>query len=161
MAKPIPDGYHTLTPSLTFKDARKAIDFYKRAFGATEKAVMPGPDGRGVMHAEIQIGDSMMMLGDESAMGACKSAESVGEATASFALYVPDADASFKKAVSAGAAIDKPVQDMFWGDRAGSVKDPFGYNWWILTHKRDVSPEEMAKAAKEAMAAMAQPAGKK
>jgi len=148
MVKAIPEGYHTLTPSITMKDARRAIDFYKKAFGAKEKEVIPGPNGKGVMHAEIQIGDSMLMLGDETPESSCKSAETVGEATAAFALYVPDVDASFKQAVAAGAIMDKPVADMFWGDRCGSVKDPFGYSWWILTHKKDVPPQEMAAAAK-------------
>jgi PhnB protein len=147
MVQPIPEGYHTLTPTLAFKDARKAIEFYKRAFGAVEKDVIPGPNGKGVMHGEIRIGNSMIMLGDETPDGACPSAETVGQATASFALYVRDADQTFKNAIAAGAKVDKPMADMFWGDRAGSVNDPFGYTWWILTHVHDVSTEEMVKAA--------------
>src|SRR5258705_348458 len=143
MTNPIPIGYHTLTPSIAFKDTRRAIDFYKRAFGAKEKEVVPGAFGKGVMHAEIWFGDSIMMMGDETRDGSCKSAETVGAATAAFALYGPDAEVSFKQAVSAGAKVDRPMADMFWGDRAGSVKDPFGHTWWILTHKRDVSPEEL------------------
>ncbi len=147
MVKPIPDGYHTLTPSITMRDARRAIDFYKKAFDAVEISAVPGPNGKGVMHAEIKIGDSMLMLGDESAVAACKSAETVGTATAAFALYVPSVDSLFKQAVDAGATIDNPVTDMFWGDRAGSVTDPFGYTWWIMTHTRDVPAQEIAAAA--------------
>ena len=154
MIKAIPEGYHTLTPSIIVKDARRAIDFYKRALGAKEKMVMPSPDGKGIMHAEIVIGDSPIMLGEESPQCSAKSAETLGSSPVTFFLYVRDADASFAQAVSTGATVTMPVEDMFWGDRCGNLKDPFGYNWMIATHTRDVSKEEIAKGAAEfAMAA--------
>ena len=124
-----PPGYHTLTPSLMLKDARKAIDFYRRAFGAEEIDVMAGPDGR-VMHAELRIGDSMFMMGEENpAWAAFKSAETLGGSPISLHLYFPDADAAFKRALDAGAKVEMPVDDMFWGDRYGQLKDPFGVLW--------------------------------
>jgi PhnB protein len=150
MIKPIPDGFHTITPTFMFKDTRKAIAFYKKAFGATEKFLMPGPDGKGVMHAQIQIGDSNIMMGDEHPQPDCKSAETLGASPIGMYLYVKDVDAAFKKALAAGGAVRMPVQDMFWGDRMGCVKDPFGYSWTLATHVADVSPEEMARGA-EAM----------
>jgi len=149
MVKAIPEGYHTITPHFTVKDARKAIDFYKRAFGAKEKFVMPGPGGRGVMHAELEIADSPFMLNDESPQNPCKSAETLGNSPVSFYLYVPDADAAFNKAKAAGGRAKMPVADMFWGDRMGSIEDPFGYTWSIATHKKDISPAEMGNAAEE------------
>ena len=149
MIKAIPDGYHTLTPALVFKDARKAIDFYKRALGAREKMVMPGPDGKGIMHAELLIGDSPFMLGEESPHCPSKSAETLGESPVTFLVYVKDVDAAFDQAVAAGATVTQPVQEMFWGDRAGNVKDPFGYTWMIATHTRDLSKEEIAQGARE------------
>lgn len=152
MTKPIPDGYHSLSPCVSFKNARKAIDFYKKIFGATERMVMPGPDGRGVMHAEIQIGDSIFMMGDENPQRNNKSAESLGISPVSFFLYVTDVDASFKKAVEEGCSEEMPLQDMFWGDRAGTVKDPFGYVWMIATHKKDLTPEEIKTGAEAAFA---------
>ena len=149
MIKAIPEGYHTLTPSIIVKDARKAIEFYKRALNAREKFVMAGPEGKGIMHAEILIGDSPFMLGEESAQCSSKSAETLGSCPVTFCLYVKDSDASFQQAVDAGAIVVMPVEDMFWGDRSGSVKDPFGYNWMIMTHKRDLSKEEIAQGARE------------
>jgi PhnB protein len=151
--KPIPEGFHTLTPSIVFKDTRKAIEFYKKALGARERMAMPGPDGKGIMHAEIQISDSIVMMNDE--MPQCTSAQTLGGSPVSFFLYVPDADASFKKAVDAGATVMMPMQDAFWGDRWGMVTDPFGHTWSFATHKRDLAPEEMRKAAQEACAQMA------
>jgi uncharacterized glyoxalase superfamily protein PhnB len=153
--KPVPDGYHTLTPMVVFKDARKAIEFYKKALGAKERMCMPGPDGKGVMHAEIQVGDSIIMLGEEMPQQNCKSAQSFGGSPVSFYLYVPDADAAFKKAVDSGASIQMPLQDAFWGDRWGCVTDPFGHTWSLATHKRDIGPEEMKKASAAACAEMA------
>ena len=150
MTKPIPEGYHTITPMFVLKNSRKAIEFYKKAFGATEKHVMPGPDGKGVMHAEIKIGDSTIMLGDENPECTNKSAETMGGSPISLYLYVKDVDAAFQRAVSAGGTSRMPVQDMFWGDRVGSLQDPFGYSWTLATHVADVSPEEMARGA-EAM----------
>lgn len=150
MTKPIPDGYHAISPMLVAKDARKAIDFYKKAFDAKEKFVMPGPNGQGVMHAELQIGDSVFMMGDENPQRNRKSAETLGSSPVSFYLYVKNVDASFKNAVDAGATVEMPLQDMFWGDRAGTVKDPFGYTWMIATHTKDLTPEEIKKGAETA-----------
>ena len=149
MIKAIPEGYHSLTPTIVVKDARKAIDFYKRALGAKEKSVMPGPDGKGVMHAEILIGDSPFMLGEESPHCPSKSAETLGDSPVTFYLYVRDVDATFQQAVAAGANVTHPVEEMFWGDRTGNVKDPFGYTWMIATHTRDLSREEIAQGARE------------
>ena len=150
MTKPIPEGYHTVTPMFVFKNSLKAIEFYKKAFGATEKHVMPGPDGKGVMHAEIKIGDSSIMLGDESPGCTNKSAETQGGSPISLYLYVKDVDAAFERAVAAGGKPHMPVQDMFWGDRIGAIHDPFGYSWTLATHVADFTPEEMARGA-EAM----------
>lgn len=148
MAKAIPEGFNSVTPMLTLKDASKAIEFYKRAFGATEKYSVPGPDGKGVMHAEIQIGNSIIMLGEENPGQPCKSAETMGCSPVSFYIYVEKADQLFQKAIEAGAQGKMPVQEMFWGDRVGTVQDPFGYNWWLATHIKDVSPQEMQEGAK-------------
>jgi len=147
MSKPIPEGFHSVTPMFMFKDCRKAIDFYKAAFGAQERHAMPGPGGQGVMHAEVQVGDSIIMMGDENLQETCKSAESMGGSPISFYLYVENVDASFRRAVEAGATVRMEVQEMFWGDRAGSVQDPFGYNWMLATHTRDPSPEEIREGA--------------
>jgi PhnB protein len=150
--KPTPSGYHTITPYLSVKDAAKAIEFYKRAFGAEETVRMPGPDG-GVMHAEIRIGDSIIMLGDESPMGGCKSPQSLGGTTMGLHIYVKDVDAAFKKAVAAGAKVSMPLMDMFWGDRYGKLTDPFGHEWSIATHTKDLTPDEIERGAAEAMKA--------
>lgn len=154
MIKPIPEGFHSVTPIFVFKDSRQAIEFYKRAFGAKELFAMPGPDGKGVMHAEVQIGDSIIMMGDENPQQACKSAETLGGSPISVYLYVENADAAFGRAIEAGATSQMPVADMFWGDRIGSVQDPFGYNWMIATHTKDLTQEEMAKGAQAACAKM-------
>ena len=153
MAKPIPEGYRAVTPSLTFKDSQKAIDFYKKAFGAKILDLFPSPVGTGIMHATIQIGDSILMMGDENP--GCKSAETLGGSPVSLYLYVPDVDAAFKQAVAAGAAATMPVAEMFWGDRAGHLKDPFGYSWMIATHTRDLSKEEIRKGGEAFFAQMA------
>lgn len=151
MIKHVPDGYHTLTPALVFKDARKAIAFYKRAFGAEEKLLLPTPEGR-VMHAELSIGDSRFMLGEESpAFPQHLSAESLRGSPVSLNLYVPDAEAAFKKAVAAGAKGLQAPLDAFWGDRYAKVEDPFGYTWGLLTHVKDVSPDEMKRGALDFM----------
>jgi PhnB protein len=155
MAKPIPEGFHAITPTLVFKDARKAITFYQEAFGAKELMAMPAPDGKGVMHAELKVGDSTIMLSDERPEMPCRSAETLGTSPVGFFLYVNDVDTAFKKAVEAGGKQEMPVQDMFWGDRAGSLKDPFGYNWMMATRKKDLTPEEMAKGAEAFFAQMA------
>ena len=155
MTEKIPKGYHTVTPMLMFKDSRKAIDFYKLAFGAQEHYAMPGPDGKGVMHAEMQIGNSIFMIGDEYPQQPGKSAETAGGSPVSFYLYVEDADEAFRTATDAGAVTDMPVQDMFWGDRVGTVRDPFGYSWSVATHTRDLSPEDIRQGAEAAFAQMA------
>jgi len=150
--KAIPTGYTTITPSMTVKDAPKVIEFYKKAFGATERMRMPGPDGK-IMHAEIQIGNSIIMMNDE-VMGS-RSAQTVGGSPISFYVYVEDADAAFKKAIAAGAKQQYPLTDMFWGDRMGTLEDPFGHKWTIAQHIKDVSPEAMKKGQEEFMKQMA------
>jgi len=152
MTKPIREGFHSVTPVFVFKDARLAIDFYQRAFGAKEHFAMPGPDGKGVMHAEIQVGDSILMVSDENPQQSCRSAESMGGSPVSFYLYVENVDAAFGRALEAGATSLMPVQDMFWGDRVGSVKDPFGHSWMISTHIKDPTPDELARGAQAACA---------
>jgi PhnB protein len=154
--KAIPEGYHTVTPYLVVHDAAKAIDFYKRAFDATELFRMEGPPGK-IGHAELQIGDSKIMLADEMGAGA-GSPKSVGGTTGGIFLYVKDVDSAFNKAVSAGAKVDMPLADQFWGDRYGKLSDPFGHSWSMATHKEDVAPEEMKKRMQTAMAKMAEKA---
>ena len=156
MSKTIPEGYTTVTPMILFKDARKAIDFYQRAFGAKELMVMPGPDGRGVMHAELQIGTSIVMLGEENPQQPCKSAETFGGSPVSFYLYLDDVDAAFQTAVKAGATVQMPVAEMFWGDRIGTVQDPFGYSWTVATHVKDLTTEEIRQGAQAFYAEMAE-----
>jgi PhnB protein len=152
--KPIPEGYHTITPYLVVDDGTKAIEFYQRAFGAKERGRMLGPDGK-IAHAEIEIGDSVIMVSDPFPQSSTKPPKEVGATTASLFVYSEDVDAAVQKAVDAGATVTMPVEDMFWGDRFGTVQDPFGHQWAIATHKEDVPPEEMAERAKEAMASMA------
>jgi PhnB protein len=154
--KAIPEGFHTLTPSLTVKDGARAIDFYTKAFGARERMRVPGPDGR-LMHAELQMGDSIVMLAEEMPETGCKAPVSVGASSSSLYVYVPDVDAAFKRAVEAGAKALMPPTDMFWGDRFGTVEDPSGHRWGLATHKEDPSPAEMEKRQKEFFASMAQP----
>ena len=154
--KPIPQGYHTVTPYLSVNDAARAIDFYKRAFGATEVSRMDGPQGK-IGHAELRIGDSMIMLADEMPGTACRSPQSLGGTTVNMFLYVNDVDAAFKQAEAAGAKVDMPATDMFWGDRYGKLTDPFGHTWSMATHKEDVAPEEMKRRMKDAMAKMGPP----
>ena len=144
--KPIPDGYHTATPYLIVKGAAQAIDFYKKAFGATELMRMPQPGGK-IGHAEIKIGDSPIMLADESPDVGARSPQSIGGSPVSIMLYVEDVDRIFSQAVAAGAKVKRPVADQFYGDRTGGIEDPFGHLWYIATHKEDVSPEEMRKRA--------------
>jgi uncharacterized glyoxalase superfamily protein PhnB len=142
---PIPEGYGTLTPGLVVRDAAKAIEFYKKAFGAEEKMRMPGSDGKSIMHAEMKIGNSIFMLNDENRDWNALSPESLNGTPCGFYLYVNDADALQKRALAAGAKEVLPVQDMFWGDKMGAVMDPFGHKWNIATHTRDLSMEEMKK----------------
>lgn len=155
MTKAIPEGYHSVTPILVLKDARKAIDFYKRALGGQERFVMPGPDGKGVMHAELLIGNCIIMMGEENPHEPCKSAETLGSSPVSFFVYLDNVDEAFKTAVSAGAESRMPVQEMFWGDRVGTVQDPFGYTWMLATHTRDLTPQEIEQGAKAAFGEMA------
>jgi PhnB protein len=153
--KPIPQGFHTATPYLTLNDAARAIDFYKRAFGAQEVMRMNGPGGK-IGHAEIKIGDSIIMLADEMPGSGSRSPQSLSGTTAGIFLYVENADAVFNQAVSAGAQVEAPLADMFWGDRFGSLKDPFGHSWSVATHKEDVAPAEMSKRMQEFAAKIAQ-----
>lgn len=142
--KAIPDGYYSLTPYLVCKGAEKAIDFYTKVFGAQEIMRMPGPGGR-IMHAEVKIGNSMLMLSDENKERGALSPETIGGTTASIMFYTDDVDAVFNRAVAAGAKSETPPENMFWGDRMGNLVDPFGHKWAIATHKEDVSPDEMQK----------------
>ena len=151
--KPIPDGYHTLTPFLTVRDAVCAIDFYKQAFGAVERGVMKGPDGK-VMHAELKIGDSIIMLSDEFPEFGALSPQSSGGAGMGLHIYVDGVDAAFDRAVKAGAQVEMPVADQFWGDRYGKLKDPFGHKWSIATHTKELSADEMKRSMNEAMEKM-------
>jgi PhnB protein len=149
--KPIPEGYHSVTPYLIVDGAAAAIEFYKKAFGAIEMVRMPAPGGR-IGHAEIKIGDSHVMLADESAEMNARSPKSVGGTPVSLLLYVEDVDRTVERAVAAGAKLERPVEDKFYGDRMGAIQDPFGHQWYLGTHIEDVSPEEM----KRRMAAMDQ-----
>src|SRR4051812_5400661 len=146
-AKPVPAGYHTITPYISVKGAAQALDFYKQAFGAEEIMRMPMPGGR-IGHAEIRIGDSHVMLADEfpdMPDAVTKSPQTLGGSTFGLHLYMDDVDAKFKKAIDAGAKVKRPVADQFYGDRSGTLEDPFGHVWTIATHVEDVSPEEMKK----------------
>jgi PhnB protein len=151
--KPIPDGYHTLAPYLTVDDAAQAIEFYKRAFGASERTRMQGPDGK-ISHAELEIGDSVLMLSDPFPQFSTKPPAELGGSSVGIFAYVEDVDAVVQQAVGAGATVAAEVADQFWGDRFGSVIDPFGHTWLLATHVEDVPPDEMAERAKAAMAAM-------
>jgi PhnB protein len=145
--KPIPEGYHSVTPYLIVRGASDAIEFYKKAFGATELFRFPAPDGK-VGHAEIKIGDSPIMLADEYPQMGYNSPQSIGGSPVSLMIYVEDVDTVFSRAVESGATLKEAVQDKFYGDRIGSVVDPFGHVWHIATHKEDISIEEMQSRAK-------------
>lgn len=151
--KPVPEGFHTATPSLVVSDARKAIDFYKRVFGAEERMTMPGPGGK-IIHAEIKIGDSIIFLSDEIPNMGGKSPQSVGAYTGGIYIYVPNVDEIHQRAVDAGAKSAGPVSDMFWGDRLGHFVDPFGHAWSVSTHVADLTEEEMEKGAQAFYAQM-------
>ena len=142
--KPVPDGYHNVTPYMIIDGAARALDYYKRVFGATERMRMPGPDGK-IGHAEISIGDSMIMLADEHPVMGARSPRAFGGAAVSIMLYVNDVDATVKAAVAEGAKLLQPVQDKFYGDRMGTIEDPFGHHWHIGTHKEDVPPDELKR----------------
>jgi PhnB protein len=148
---PIPKGYHAVTPQLVVRDADKAIDFYKKVFGAKEKNRMADPSGK-VMHAEIQIGDSVVMLQDEFPERGSRAPQTLGGTSSSLMIYTRDVDALFERAVSAGATVQMPLSNMFWGDRYGKLVDPFGHEWQLGTHVEDVPPREMAKRAAAVMA---------
>lgn len=148
-AKPIPEGYHTLTPYLTIRNAAAALDFYKRAFGAEEAFRIASPDGK-VGHAEIRIGDSAIMLSDEFPEMGASSPESIGGSPVMLHLYVEDVDALVDRAVQAGGKLERPVADQFYGDRGGMITDPFGHKWWIATHVEDVPPDELERRSKAA-----------
>jgi uncharacterized glyoxalase superfamily protein PhnB len=151
--KPIPEGYHTLTPFLTVRNAERAIEFYKQAFGAQERGVAKGPDGK-VMHAEVKIGDSVIMLSDEFPEFGSLSPQSVGGSPMGLHIYIENVDAAFDRAVKAGAQVEMPVADQFWGDRYGKLKDPFGHKWSIATHVKDMSADEMKRSMDDAMSKM-------
>lgn len=153
--KAVPDGYHTLTPFLTVRDAARASEFYKQAFGAEERGVAKDPDGK-VMHAELKIGDSIIMLSDEYPDFGSLSPESIGGSGMGLHIYLADVDAAFDRAVKAGAQVEMPVMDQFWGDRYGKLRDPFGHKWSIGTHVKDVSQDEMKRGMDEAVAKAAQ-----
>jgi PhnB protein len=142
----VPDGYHAVTPYLVINGAADAIEFYKSAFGATEVLRMPGPDGR-IGHAELKFGDSHIMLADEHPEMGYHGPKTIGGSPISLMLYVEDVDAIVAKAVEAGAKVVKPIKDQFYGDRSGSVEDPFGYQWLVATHVEDVAPEELERRA--------------
>ncbi len=141
---PIPDGYHSVTPYLHIKGAAAAIDFYKKVFGAVEVMRMPQPDGR-IGHAELKIGSSHVMMADEHPEMKIVGPQTLGNTTIGLLLYVSDADAMFNHAVSLGSRVIKPMADQFYGDRMGTLEDPFGHQWSIATHMEDLSPEEMKK----------------
>ena len=150
--RPIPDGYHTITPHLTVRDAKGAIEFYKKAFGAQVVNVAPGPGGK-VMHALLKIGDSFLMLNDEfPEFGG--TAAPAAESSDTLHIYIENVDSAFEKAVAAGAKVKMPVMEMFWGDRYGQVIDPYGHRWSLATHTRDMSPEEIEREQEKAFAKM-------
>ena len=150
---PIPAGYHSVTAYLIVRDAARAIDFYKQAFGATELFRMDAPGGK-IGHAEIKIGDSPVMLADENPARGAKSPEALGGTPVHLMIYVEDVDAVFKRALSAGGKETQPLKDQFYGDRSGTVTDPFGHSWTVATHVEDVAPEEMGRRAAEAQKQM-------
>ena len=147
--KPVPDGYHTLTPYLIVNGGARALEFYAKAFGARELFRMPAP-GNKIGHAEMQIGDSRFMLADEHPEQGHRGPSSYGGSPVGLMIYVPDVDAVARQAVAAGATVLQPVKDQFYGDRSGTFKDPFGHTWTIATHTEDLSPEEMERRAKAA-----------
>jgi PhnB protein len=148
--KPIPDGYNAAIPYLSCKDAARAIEFYKRAFGATELMRFAAPDGK-IGHAEIKVGDAIIMLADEYPEMGFRSPQSLGGSPVGIHVYVPDVDALTKRAADAGATVERPVADQFYGDRSVTLGDPFGHRWFFATHKEDLSPDELQRRAAAAM----------
>jgi PhnB protein len=151
-SKPIPSGFHTLTPHLVVKGASKAIEFYKRAFDAQETGRLTAPDGKSIMHADLRIGDSHVFLVDEFPQMGCRGPSEAAGTPVTIHMYVEDVDAAFDRALAAGARVKMPVSDMFWGDRYGVLIDPFGHSWSMATHKEDLAPEEIRKRAGSACA---------
>lgn len=151
--KPIPEGYRSVSPALAVDGAAEAIEFYKRAFGAKERFVMPGPEGM-IAHAELEIGDSVVMLSDPFPHSTVRPPKELGGTSVGVFVYVEDVDSVFEQAVKEGATVTMALEDMFWGDRFGSVTDPYGHSWSLATHVEDVPPEEMEERSKQAMAAM-------
>jgi len=151
--KPVPEGFHTVTAQLIMDDAASTLDWYKKALGAEERMRAPGPDGK-IMHAEIKIGDTILMINDP--MGGGKGPKALGGSPASLWIYVPDCDALFNRAAAAGAKVVMPVADQFWGDRSGTLVDPAGYQWTIATHKEDLTPVEINQRQEEFFKQMTQ-----
>jgi len=148
--KSIPDGFHTLTPHLVVKGASKAIEFYKKAFGAKELKRMAGPDGKSIIHADLQIGDSHLLLVDEFPEMNARGPQSFGGSPVSIHMFVEDVDVAFEQALAAGAEVRMPLADQFWGDRYGVLADPFGHIWSLATHKEDLTPEEIGERMQSA-----------
>jgi PhnB protein len=146
--KPIPEGYHSITPYLIVRGGKKALEFYQKAFGATVMFQMDGPDG-GIAHAEFKIGDSIIMLGEENEQWQCQSPQKLGGTPVGLMIYVKDSDAVYNQAIAAGATVLRPIQNQFYGDRSGTVTDPFGHQWTVSTHVEDVTPEELNRRAAE------------
>jgi len=153
MTKPIPEGYHALTPSIAVENAAEAIEFYKRAFGAKERMRMSTPMGT-IGHAELEIGDSVLMLADPQPQSSVKPPKEIGGMSVGIFMYVEDVDEVAQQVIDAGGSVIMPIEDQFWGDRFGAVADPYGHEWLIATHKEDLSPEEIAERGKKAFAAM-------
>ena len=149
--KPIPDGFHTLTPHLVVKGATKAIEFYKKAFGAKEMKRMSGPDGESIIHADLQIGDSRLLLVDEFPEMNARGPLTIGGSPVSIHMFVDDVDTAFERALAAGAEVRMPLADQFWGDRYGVLADPFGHLWSLATHKEDLTPEEIGERMQSAV----------
>ena len=154
--KPIPDGFHTVTPHLVVRGASEAIEYYRKAFGAVERFRMHGPDGELIMHAELMIGDSIIFIRDEFPNMECESPSALNGSAVTIHLYVEDADTVFSRALSEGGKVTLPLQDMFWGDRFGEIVDPFGHRWSIASHVEDVPPEELDRRAAEAFTSQAE-----
>lgn len=154
MPQAVPEGYHTLSPYLAVDDAKAAIDFYQRSFGAKERVSMPGPNGM-IAHAELEIGDSIVMLSDPFPQATARPPKELGGTSAGIFVYVENVDELFQQAIDAGATSTMEPEDQFWGDRFGSLLDPFGHSWQIATHVEDVPPEELAKRSEKWMAQMA------